>query len=179
MTKYAILGVEGPHDQAFVGKVLQEYWGFSKFDGKKTNLDPFWHRFIPTYPKHGNLYKRLDMPAILSKEPLSVAIYVGEGSNLGNNLDLILENNPPYQNEIFAFGLIVDSDTTEPSEDKAHWKRFDLLKAHVATVVSVLKPGKTNTVSIADNNWITYDTLTNLNQTNRIILFLQELLDLE
>ncbi len=60
--RYAILGVEGPHDQAFVSKILQ-LMGFQEFKGKKSKLAPFWFQFIPTYPKK-HLYVRVDMPSI-------------------------------------------------------------------------------------------------------------------
>ncbi len=48
MVKYAIIGVEGPHDQAFVSKVLRKFLKFETFTGEKENLDKFWHKFIPT-----------------------------------------------------------------------------------------------------------------------------------
>lgn len=38
------------------------------------------------------------------------------------------------------------------------WKPFDKEKAIIATVVSVLKPGKTNQTSISDNAWISSET---------------------
>ncbi|MEH1915129.1 MAG: DUF3226 domain-containing protein [Nostoc sp.] len=38
------------------------------------------------------------------------------------------------------------------------WKPFDQEKAIIATVVSVLKPGKTNQTSISDNHWIGAET---------------------
>jgi hypothetical protein len=60
---YALIGVEGPQDQAFVGKVLK-FLGFQSFDGQESKLEPFWRNFIPPYPRQGNLYKRLDMPSI-------------------------------------------------------------------------------------------------------------------
>ena len=63
--KYVLIGVEGPHDQAFVSRILCKLLGFSKFDGKMSELDNFWRKFIPNYPKGGNLYDRLDMPQIL------------------------------------------------------------------------------------------------------------------
>ena len=48
--RYAIIGVEGPHDQAFVGKVLK-LLGFKDFreelKGIESDLDPFWRKFIP------------------------------------------------------------------------------------------------------------------------------------
>ena len=98
--KYAIIGVEGQHDQAFTGKVLK-LLGFKDFreelKGLKSDLDPFWRKFIPVYPKKGNLYTRLDMPSILFNDTISVVIYAGEGSNLVTNLDDILSNNPEYQ----------------------------------------------------------------------------------
>ena len=234
--KYAIIGVEGPHDQAFTGKVLK-LLGFKDFreelKGLKSDLDPFWRKFIPVYPKKGNLYKRLDMPSILFNDTISLAIYAGEGSNLVTNLDDILSANPEYQTNLSAFGIVADCDKSNPDQivrrytncfrnyfpdlpnqagvvnsnsprtgiyvlpdnvsqgvldtllcscgeiaypaymEKASsyldefseeekkslkWKNFDREKALVATVVSVLKPGKTNTTSIADNNWVSEQT---------------------
>ena len=52
--KYAIIGVEGPHDQAFTGKVLK-LLGLKDFreelKGLESQLDPFWRKFIPVYHK--------------------------------------------------------------------------------------------------------------------------------
>ena len=54
--KYAIIGVEGSHDQAFTGKVLK-LLGLKDFreelKGLESQLDPFWRKFIPVYPKKG------------------------------------------------------------------------------------------------------------------------------
>lgn len=117
--KYAIIGVEGPHDQAFTGKVLK-LLGLKDFreelKGLKSDLDPFWRKFIPVYPKKGNLYKRLDMPSILFNDTISVAIYAGEGSNLVTNLDDILSANPEYQTNLSAFGIVADCDKSNPSQ---------------------------------------------------------------
>lgn len=254
--KYAIIGVEGPHDQAFVGKVLK-LLGFKDFreelKGLKSDLDPFWRKFIPVYPKKGNLYKRLDMPSILFNDTISVAIYAGEGSNLVTNLDDILSANPEYQTNLSAFGIVADCDKSNPdriverytncfrnyfpdlpnqagivnsnsprtgiyvlpdnvsqgvldtllcscgeiaypaymekassyldefseSEKKSlKWKTFDREKALVATVVSVLKPGKTNTTSIADNNWVSKQTQQQVPALANFIEFLSQLLEL-
>ena len=129
--RYAIIGVEGPHDQAFVGKVLKllgfkdfrEEW--DKLDKSKrldmskeleSKFDKFWHKFIPKYPKQGSLYKRLNMPSILFTESLSVAIYEGEGSNLETNLDDILSANSEYQTNLAAFGIVADCDKSTPAQ---------------------------------------------------------------
>ncbi len=264
--RYAIIGVEGPHDQAFTGKVLK-LLGFKDFredlKGLEPNLDPFWRKFIPVYPKKGNLYKRLDMPSVLFTDHLSVAIYAGEGSNLVTNLDDILFANSEYQTDLVAFGIVADCDKLTPDRivepyakkfrsyfpnfpqcpgvvdansprtgiyvlpDNAsqgvldtllcscgqiaypaymkransyldsyldefsdqnefskkerkslNWKNFDREKALVATVVSVLKPGKTNTTSIADNNWVSKETQQQVPALANFIEFLSQLLEL-
>jgi hypothetical protein len=128
--RYAIIGVEGPHDQAFVGKVLKllgfkdfkEEWDKNKLtrlDMSKeleSKFDKFWDKFIPKYPKQGSLYKRLNMPSILFTESLSVAIYEGEGSNLETNLDDILSANSEYQTNLAAFGIVADCDKSTPAQ---------------------------------------------------------------
>jgi hypothetical protein len=250
--KYALIGVEGPHDLAFVGKVLK-LLKFTEFDGKESNLDPFWGKFKPIYPKKGgNLYERLDMPSIFFTDTLSVAIYAGGGSNLAPRLLAILANHPPYQKEIVVFGIIADADNNLPNNiaqeysqkfqayfprfptvggnvdagyprtgiyvlpdnaqqgvlenilcicgeyayplhiekaasylaefDTEHtrkWKPFDDKKALIATVVSVLKPGKTNTISIKDNDWISQTTLSNVPALENFVCFIKQLLEIE
>ena len=127
--RYAIIGVEGPHDQAFTGKVLKllgfkdfrEEWDkldkLTRLDMSKeleSKFDKFWHKFIPKYPKQGSLYKRLNMPSILFTESLSVVIYEGEGSNMVTNLDDILSANSEYQTDLAAFGIVADCDKSTP-----------------------------------------------------------------
>jgi hypothetical protein len=107
--KYCILGVEGPHDQAFVGKLLKQR-GMERFKGDSESLTPFWEKFKPSYPKNGNLYVRLDMPSIFSSSTHSVLIFQGEGNNLCKNLKDIIQEHDPYMQGIHAFGLILDAD---------------------------------------------------------------------
>jgi hypothetical protein len=254
--RYAIIGVEGQHDQAFVGKVLK-LLGFKDFrvelKGLESALDPFWRKFIPVYPKKGDLYERLDMPSILFNDTISVAIYAGGGSNLVTNLDDILFATSEYQTNLAAFGIVADCDKSTPDrivepyankfrsyfptfparpgvvdtnsprtgiyvlpdnqqqgvldtlvcecgeiaypaymerarsyldkfteEDKKilKLKNFDLDKALVATVVSVLKPGLTNTVSIAQNDWVSKQTQQEVPALAKFIDFLRDLLEL-
>lgn len=252
--EYVLIGVEGSHDQAFVGKVFK-LLGFQDFKkvhkGNIDKLDPFRRKLIPEYPnKKGDLYARLYMPSIFFTETISVAIFLGEGSNLISNLDDIISNNSSYQENLTAFAIIVDSDKKDPQSiaqefsttfkeyypnfsdkpgvisktsprtgiyilpdnqnqgvletillecgnqvyseyleqanhyinsldncsKKFHrWKAFDQEKAIIASVVSVLKPGKTNTVSIADNNWISQETQ-NVAILANFISFIKQLL---
>ncbi len=251
--KYAIMGVEGPHDQVFTKKLLK-LLGFKEFNGSKLELDRFWHKFIPKYPKNetAKLYERLAMPSIVFNESISVAIYQGEGSKLKQNLEDILCNNLEYQTDLAAFGIVADADKKQPvsvaeeygkcfqnyfknfpekpgivdtnkprtgiyvlpdnvsegvldtllcrcgevaypeymkkanayisefSEEerkKLKWKPFDLDKVLVAKVVSVLKPGKTNTVSVADNDWVSETTLGEVSLLANFQSFLRQLLE--
>jgi hypothetical protein len=255
--KYVLIGVEGNHDQAFISKILCELLGFSKFNGDESKLDIFWRKFIPTYPQGGNLYKRLDMPEILYNDSFSIAIYVGEGSNLIRNLSDKLSDMD--YSELFAFGIIADADKNTPKkvvedyhngfkeyfpnfpttvsqsgaviagsprlgiyilpnnsqpgvldtlicdcgdlvypeymqrareyidkfseEDRKkkrlRWKPFDQDKAIVATVVSVLKPGKTNQTSISDNDWISSETEAQIPAIQNLTKFFRNLLNLK
>jgi len=251
--RYALIGVEGNHDQAFLCRVLDKLLGFRKFNGKESDLDTFWRKFVPIYPpKGGRLYMRLDMPSVLQTEDVSVAIYAGEGSKLITNL--VAKLSDIDHSALLAFGIVADADKYSPqivadtysagfrefflnfpnkpgviressprlglyvlpdnsnqgvldtllckcgesaypefmrrarsyveqfSQDEIQeigWKPFDKEKAIVATVASVLKPGKTNTVSIADNNWICPETIATVSELNSIVSFLKNLLKVD
>lgn len=248
--KYSILGVEGPHDQAFIGKLLEQY-GLEKFKGERDSLDSFWEKLIPAYPKGGNLYARLDMPSIFSSQTHSIAIFQGEGSKLCKNLRGKLGEHDPFMRDIHAFGLILDADNKTPqqkateyvgelrklypnligepgtivagkprtgiyvlpdnskqgtldsllvdcaaviypdhkvgaiqfldglnADHKSHWRPFDHEKATVAAIVSILKPGATNTSSISQNDWICNKTLYEVADVALLGKFLKELLEL-
>lgn len=253
----ALIGVEGPHDQAFLAKIFRKSLGFSEFNGEESKLEEkIWQKFIPKYPVKGRLYSRLDMPTILHNDTVSVAIYSGEGSNLISNLSTKLADIDC--STLLAFGIIADADnettnkvaerysegfrelfpdfpTTvtatgtviedspriglyilpnnadqgvldnilcdcgdiaypeymkrardyinqfsgeEINKKPLKWKPFDNKKALVATVVSVLKPGKTNQTSIKDNDWISNDTLQQLPELQNLTKFLSNLLNL-
>ncbi|MEC4885452.1 MAG: DUF3226 domain-containing protein [Scytonema sp. PMC 1070.18] len=253
----ALIGVEGNHDQAFLSRILRKLLGFSEFNGTKSELEPLWRKFIPQYPtKTGKLYTRLPMPSILYTDSLSVAIYVGEGSNLIENLADKLTDISDYSNALFAFAIVVDADKNSPAEvaqeyhnglkdyfsdfpsaankngtvvetlprlglyilpnnqdrgvldtlicacgevaypeymnraisyinqfsdeeiKQIKWKPFDRDKAIVATVTSVLKPGKTNTTSIKDDQWVSLKTEQQVSELRNLTDFLKKLLNL-
>lgn len=113
--RYAILGVEGSHDQIFVAELLVRN-GFSHFSGDAANWDPFWGHLKPTWPKNGKLYVRPEVPAIVHKNGTSVAICAGEGANLLNKFPDIFANRPVYKSAVAAFGIIVDTDTQAPAD---------------------------------------------------------------
>jgi hypothetical protein len=59
----------------------------------------------------------------------------------------------------------------------ASWAPFDNEKALIASVVSLLKPGKTNSVSLQDNEWIS-QTTQNASMLQSLITFCKEILRL-
>ena len=133
--KYVLIGVEGPHDQAFVSRILCKLLGFSKFDGKMSELDNFWRKFIPNYPKGGKLYDRLDMPQILDNENFSIAIYVGNGDELIKNLKAKLSDIDI--STFFAFAIVADTDNNTPNEvAKKYHKDFKEYFPHFPTEVT-------------------------------------------
>ena len=255
-----LIVVEGNHDQAFVARVLRKLLGFSLWDQERESLESLWQVLVPSYnpKKTKKYYTRLNMPTILNNDDLSIAIYVGEGSNLIQNL--IGEDNSVLQNisdalsnvdpEAFSgFGVILDADKKTPDEiakiycgklkkyfpsfpnqagtvvkgspnlgiyalpnnsgqgvldtllcecgeiaypdymqrakdyinhfPEISWKRFDKDKATIAAVVSVLKPGKTNTTSIADNEWISDNTSQQISSVKSLVDFLRDLIEIE
>jgi hypothetical protein len=115
--RYVIIGVEGPTDQAVIGRILK-LLGFKRLEGRDSSrlLDPFWEPFRPKYPRTGDLYKRLDMPSIFTSSKYSVAVYGGEGSNLASNLSAIIENNESFRTDLNAIGIIADADRLEPTD---------------------------------------------------------------
>ena len=259
MVEYAFIGVEGNHDQAFIGKILKLFLQLQDFREPKAggglieHLDPFWSKLIPSYPtKKGELYKRLPMPSILYNEELSVAIYDGGGKSLSKNLNLLLENDSIDKDKLSSFIIIADADNkpinsvvkhyhqcfqnyfpnfpnqagkinhgkltstgiyvlpnntsqgtldqllcqcgevtysefmgrgkvylnnfTEDERKQLKWKQFSYEKALIATIVSVLKPGMTNTVSISQNNWISEQTKEEVNDLKQLVEFLANVL---
>ncbi|MDP8237634.1 MAG: hypothetical protein P9X24_00965 [Candidatus Hatepunaea meridiana] len=255
---YALFGVEGPHDQAFISRILRKLLGFKSFKGNFNGLeDKIWEYFIPNYDKSANLYKRLNMPSILYNDDISVALWCDEGIN-GLKINLPLKLNywdDSYREALTAFGLFIDADEANPvdivtdysqiyqslfpnfpstpgevdtnviktgiyvfpdnsnkgiletilidcgkkkfpqsiefAEEflnnvnstkeltkpdlKEFGKPFGCDKAIVASMASILKPGKTNTVSINDNEWVSEDTRSILKD---VIRFIKEILDL-
>jgi hypothetical protein len=68
------------------------------------------------------------------------------------------------------------SQFSEEEIKKIGWKPFDKEKATVATIASILKPGKTNTASISDNAWISTQTEQQISSLKNLTIFLRDLL---
>jgi hypothetical protein len=112
----------------------------------------------------------------LSAIPPRTGIYVLPDNQQQGVLDnLLCECGNVVYPEVMNCGLAYLNGLSE--EHKNHWGPFDDKKALVATVVSVLKPGKTNTTSIADNNWVSEQTQQQVPALANFIEFLSQLLE--
>ncbi len=123
--KYALIIVEGSHDQAFVSSILQKLFNLKEFNGNKEDLiqsKSLWRYFIPNYnPNRGKFHVRLNTPSIFNDkevqdEFLSVAIYRIEGGDLSHRIDSLMRvlRNIDDDSELFAFGIVVDADKKSP-----------------------------------------------------------------
>ena len=117
--RYALVVVEGPHDRAFVGRVLSGL-GFSAFKekpkkGRKERLDQFWEGWVPSYPKSGNLYMPLDMLDIWENTDWAVGVKVAGGSEIFSTFPKTqLVNKREWLAELTknngAFAIVADAD---------------------------------------------------------------------
>lgn len=70
------------------------------------------------------------------------------------------------------------SQFSEEEVKQIGWKPFDKEKATVATIVSILKPGKTNTASISDNAWVSTRAEQQILSLKNLTIFLRKLLSI-
>lgn len=110
--KFGYLVVEGPHDVAFVARLLKPL-GFALIRDEY-ELDPFFHPLIPrTFPYQNDLCKRMPVPTFLQSESHVLAIQSAEGdtqliSTLEEDLTMIATHS------LCGIGLICDADDQSP-----------------------------------------------------------------
>ena len=199
----ALIGVEGNHDQAFVEKILHKFLGFSKFNDDRTkptkladidystSLFAFgiiadadkdtpaqvakkyyagFQEYFPDFPSE------VSEAGTVIQSPPKLGLYILPNNSDKGVVDTLLCNcgevaYPEYMQRAKAY---IDQFSQEEIR-RMSWKPFDKEKATVATVVSVLKPGKTNTVSVADNEWISSQTEQQIPELKNLISFLRKL----
>lgn len=78
MPQFGFVVVEGPHDTEFVSRLIDPF-GFRRV-GMVVQLDPFFHRLIPTeYPPGGDLQRRMSTPLFVKNSTHVVAIICAGG----------------------------------------------------------------------------------------------------
>lgn len=111
---YGYLAVEGPHDLDFTGKILRRQ-GLKFVDNKK-DVDPFWHKLIPTqYPHNGELGKPVPVPAFYQSPTHSIAI-----SRAGSDSLIVKDINESLSvvdgSKIDSIGALADADSSPARE---------------------------------------------------------------
>lgn len=114
--RFSYIVVEGPHDEAFVGRVLRKGGNRFHLIERKSQVDSFWHSLIPAkFPVDdppNDFLKRVPMPRFYQNETHSVAIHCAEG--IDNIVSLLDETIQTPEFELPAsIGIILDSDSTE------------------------------------------------------------------
>jgi len=123
--KYGYIAVEGPHDLAFVGRLLKLH----NLDRVKKlpDLDPFWRVLVPrVFPHQDDLLKRVPVPTFFASATHTVAVHVVEGDGgfehtLQDSLDTLYAEPGP---ELTGIGVLLDADSRIAAVD-----RFQRLKA--------------------------------------------------
>ena len=117
--EYVLLVVEGPHDVAFVGRILRLFEGFHRIQLER-DLAPFWSALVPrAYPPDGDLLKRVPVPSFFQSETHSVAVRSAIGDSklaIGLAADLLTLG---QASGLGAVGLIIDSDDAAPLDRHA------------------------------------------------------------
>lgn len=115
MTVYSYLVVEGPHDVAFVGKVLREH-GFSRTQ-LYSSLDNYWRELVPkTYPHRDDLLARVPVPQFFSGANHSVAVHAAAG--MTEIVDRIEETLTQLAAPPTGIGAILDADSSSTAADR-------------------------------------------------------------
>jgi hypothetical protein len=100
-----------------------------------------------------------ERPGSVPKKSQSVGIFVLPDNSMQGVLEhLILECGEVVYPELVERARQYVSAFGEGERKRAKWRPFSEPKAVVASVSSLLKPGKTNTSSISDNRWIGEET---------------------
>jgi len=107
------LVVEGPHDAAFVGKILSQH-GIHRVK-MLADLDPFWRRLVPTtFPHKDDLLARVPVPTFYTGEARSIAVHVATGdSRLVKTIEESLGILPSAPQSV---GLVLDADSSAPDD---------------------------------------------------------------
>jgi hypothetical protein len=145
MTQHTFITVEGPHDVAFLWRLLKPL-GFKKIE-TEADLEPYWKPLIPDkFPYKGKLTVGVPVPNFFATTNHSVAVqFAGGDSNLCELASLTNKILTAQQSALDGLGILIDTDK------KMAQARFDELLNDFANQPSaanvLLWPSTPNTVS--------------------------------
>jgi hypothetical protein len=107
---FSYLVAEGPHDVAFVGRLLGTF-GLKRVR-LRDKLQPFWTPLIPTtFPFKNDLLKRMPVPAFFESVDYSVAVDSAVGvSRLAPTVHETLAILGSARRELHSIGILLDAD---------------------------------------------------------------------
>lgn len=107
---YALFVVEGPHDEAVLGRLLRVRHLSAISD--MSALDVFWHRLVPTrFPHKNDLRARVPVPSFYASGDYSVAVLSAVGiDNIANTVEASLTQ---LTEGVHGLGIVLDSDDRE------------------------------------------------------------------
>jgi hypothetical protein len=127
-----------------------------------------WRKLFPNFPEEPGI--------IVPGMPRSGIYVLPDNKNLGALESILLKcasvSYPEYTAGAQRFIDGVDE------VRKKRWRPFDAEKALVACIVSVLKPGMSNTSSIAQDEWVCANTANCISEVSQLGKFLVDLLEL-
>ena len=112
MKRHSLIVVEGPIDEAFVGRILRKRLGL-KLNRKLEDLDPFWEKAVPkVFPHKGDLKMRVPVPSFYFSDQASVAIVCAGSVNLVP--DAIIDHLDFLTNRDVPVAVFIDADDESP-----------------------------------------------------------------
>lgn len=120
--RYSYIVVEGPHDEAFLGRILRKGAQSFHLIERKSSVDPFWHPLIPrNYPvgiPPNDFLQRVPMPTFYQNGTHSVAIQSANGiDKIVRRLEETLAT-PEFVLPA-SIGIVLDSDSIENPATRA------------------------------------------------------------
>jgi hypothetical protein len=145
MAQHTFITVEGPHDVAFLWRLLKPL-GFKKIE-VETELEPYWKALLPDkFPHKGKLTGGVPVPNFFAAPDYSVAVqFAGGDSNLCELASLTNKILTAQSAPLDGLGILIDTDK------KTAQARFDELLVDFASQASsanvLVWPNTPNTVS--------------------------------
>jgi hypothetical protein len=112
--KLGYLAVEGPHDLAFVGRLLKLH-GLARVK-MFPDLDAFWRPLVPTkFPHQDDLLKRVPVPTFFKSPTHCIAVHPVEGDSgfakgIKDSLDVLYSETAP---SLTGLGVLLDADSRD------------------------------------------------------------------
>lgn len=128
-----------------------------------------------TDPIISNLFSGLEIGCVSTNIPKAGVFIFPDNSNYGCLDCVLLECAATSYHDILPAAEQYINNV--PDAYKAKWKTYDRQKAVVGCIANILRPGKSNQVSLEDNAWVCQSTVTEVEKLQRLQTFLYLMID--